>query len=66
VTVAFSELELRRIDKMVGKLCRRVSLPDYADQLRFTYEVDGHAVVIWEERPPWDGSLNRAAYAQRR
>ncbi|KAF0209563.1 MAG: DUF3024 domain-containing protein [Actinomycetota bacterium] len=54
--MSFSELELRRIDATVGGLCRRMSPAEYADELRFTYEVDGHAVSIWEERPPWDGS----------
>jgi hypothetical protein len=54
--VAFSELELKRIDRTVGALCRRVSRPEHADQLRFVYEVDGHSVSIYEERPPWDGA----------
>jgi len=53
--VAFDELELRRIDKTVGELCRRRTNPQYADQLRFVYEIDGHAVSIYEERPRWDG-----------
>jgi len=54
--MVFNDLELKRIDQTVGKLCRRVSRPEHADQLRFVYEVDGHAVTIWEECPPWDGS----------
>ena len=54
--MAFNELELKRIDKSVGELCQRTSRPEYADKLRFVYEIDGHAVTIWEERPPWDGS----------
>ena len=54
--MAFSELELKRIDRTVGALCRRVSRPEHADQLRFVYEVDGHSVSIYEERPPWDGA----------
>ena len=54
--VAFSELELKRIDHMVGDLCRSISPPEIADELRFVYDVDGHAVSIYEERPPWDGS----------
>ena len=53
--MAFSEFELKRIDKTVGALCRRVSRPEHADKLRFVYEIDGHAVSIYEERPPWDG-----------
>jgi hypothetical protein len=53
--VAFSEIELKRIDRTVGELCRRISPPQHADELRFAYDVDGHAVSIFEERPPWDG-----------
>jgi hypothetical protein len=55
VAVAFDDLELKRIDKTVGELCRRLTKPQYADQLRFVYEIAGHAVSIFEERPPWDG-----------
>jgi hypothetical protein len=50
----FNDLELKRIDRTVGELCRRCSPPERADELRFTYHVDGHVVSIWEERPPWD------------
>lgn len=54
--MAFSELELKRIDATVGELCRRISPAEYADQLRFVYDIDAHAVSIYEERPPWDGT----------
>jgi len=53
--MAFSEIELKGIDVTVGDLCRRSSPPEHADQLRFVYDIDGHAVSIFEERPPWDG-----------
>jgi hypothetical protein len=33
--MAFSELELKRIDRTVGDLCRRNSLPQHANELRF-------------------------------
>jgi len=48
--MAFSELELKQIDKTVGALCRQKSLRRYAGQLRFTYDVEGHRVSIYEER----------------
>jgi hypothetical protein len=54
--MAFSESELKRIDRRVGELCRRMSPVEYADELRYAYDVDGHAVSIFEERPPSDGS----------
>jgi len=53
--MAFSELELKRIDRTVGALCRRDSRPEHAAELRFVYEVDGHTVSVYEERAPWDG-----------
>jgi hypothetical protein len=53
--MTFTELELRRIDKTVGELCRRLSPPQYGKELRLVYEVAGHDVSIWEERSPWHG-----------
>jgi hypothetical protein len=49
--VAFSELELKRIDRTVGELCRRCSPPEHANELRTVYEVEGHSVSVYEERP---------------
>lgn len=54
--MAFTERELNRIDATVGDLCRRISPPEHADALRFSYEIDGHAVAIHEERRPRDGT----------
>jgi hypothetical protein len=54
--MAFTELELKRIDNTVGELCRRDSPPEHASELRVVYDIDGHNVSMWEERPPWDGS----------
>jgi hypothetical protein len=51
--VAFSELELKRIDNLVGAFCRRRTRPELADQLRFVYEIDRQSVVLAEERPDW-------------
>ena len=53
--MSFTEFELKRIDRTVGELCRRSNRPEYADQLRFEREIEGHSVSIWEMRPPWDG-----------
>lgn len=54
--MAFSEVDLKRIDATIGALCRSRSPAEYADQLRFVYEIDGHSVSFLEQRPPWDGS----------
>jgi Protein of unknown function (DUF3024) len=51
----FNDLELQRIGRTVGELCRRCSPPEHADEVRVTYEVEGHSVSMWEERPPWRG-----------
>jgi hypothetical protein len=56
VSVAFSDLELKTIDRTVGALCRRLSPPRLAEELRVVYEVNGHSVLIFEERPPWRGT----------
>jgi hypothetical protein len=53
--MSFDELELKRIDRTVGDLCRRKTRPGFAEQLRFECEIDGHAVTVWEVRSPWDG-----------
>jgi hypothetical protein len=53
--VAFNELELKRIDRTVGELCRRCSPPEHADELRTVHDVEGHTVSMYEERPPWRG-----------
>ena len=53
--MAFHDLELKRIDRSVGELCRRLSPPEHADEVRVTCEVEGHSVSVWEERPPWRG-----------
>lgn len=53
--MSFNELELKRIDRTVGDLCRRKTRPEFADKLRFECEVHGHTVSIWEVRPSWDG-----------
>ena len=53
--MAFTELELKAIDGVVGDYCRRKSQPRFADQLRYACDIKGHAVSIFEERVPWDG-----------
>jgi len=47
----FSELELKRIDRTVGDLCRRRSPAELREQVRIEYRVSGHEVLIYETRP---------------
>ena len=51
----FDDLELKRIDRTVGELSRRCSPPEHAEEVRTVYEVEGHSVTMYEERPPLDG-----------
>ena len=51
--MAFSEIELQAIVNTVGALCRRRSSARFAHELRLVYEVRGHSVTIFEERPAW-------------
>ncbi|MBA2485903.1 MAG: DUF3024 domain-containing protein [Nitrospira sp.] len=52
--MAFGELELKRIEHTVGRLCRRRSPAHLTQQLRLEYRVNGHEVIIVERRPRWD------------
>jgi len=52
--MAFSEIELKRIDKIVGGLCRQKTPQGLEDELKFAYRIKGHEVLILEIRPHWD------------
>ena len=47
----FSELELKRIDRTVGDLCRRRSPAEHREHVRIEYRVSGREVLIYETRP---------------
>ena len=51
--MAFSELELKRIDKEVGGLCERRSPMEIRDKFSLGYRVKGHGVMIFARRPLW-------------
>ena len=50
--MAFTEVELRRIEQTVGQLCRKRSPVHLRSQVRLEYSVKGHDVVIYERREP--------------
>jgi len=54
--MAFSELELAQIDKIVGGLCRQRTRPELRNKLSLEYQVKRHDVTLIERRPHWDGS----------
>jgi hypothetical protein len=52
--MAFSQIELKRIEQTVGEFCRKRSPPHLSRELRLEYAVKGHDVVIYERRPRWN------------
>jgi len=52
--MAFSALELKRIEQTVGRFCQKRSPVHLKDKLRLEYAIKGHDVVIVERRPKWD------------
>jgi len=52
--MAFSEIELKKIDKFVGGLCRKRTPERYRNELKFEYRIKGHDVEIVEIRPFWN------------
>jgi hypothetical protein len=52
--VAFSEIELKRIEGILEPFCRRRSPAHARHQVRTEYSVKGHDVMIVEVRTVWD------------
>lgn len=50
----FSELDLERIDRTLGALCRRRSPAGLRDKLRLEYRVTQHDVLLYETRPAFN------------
>lgn len=51
--MAFAEIELARVKKVVGGFCDSRTNPEIRDKLRYEYSVQRHDVVIHEVRPHW-------------
>ena len=54
--MAFTNIELARIDRFVGGLCRRRSRAGGKSAVSLEYRVKGHDVTVLERRPYWDGT----------
>ncbi len=52
--MGFSEFELKYIENIFGKLCKRRSPSHLRDQFRAVYVVKEHDVTVYEERPRWN------------
>ena len=57
--MAFSEVDLKRIDQTVGGFCGKRSPGHLKEKLRLMYAVEGHEVVVVERRPRWDNQAER-------
>jgi len=51
--VAFAEIELARIKKVVGGFCDSRVPAHVQEKLRLKYSVNRHDVVVFEVRPHW-------------
>ena len=52
--MAFSEIELARIDKTMAEFLGRIRPPAHIrDQLDFIYRIEGQSIEILEVRPRW-------------
>jgi hypothetical protein len=62
--MAFSEIELKRIDKEVGGLCKKRSPAHIKDKLSLEYRIKGHGVIIYPKFPVNcnDNSPNQLIY----
>ena len=52
--MAFSEIELYKIKKIVGSLCEKRSPAHIIDQLRVDYKIQNQDIIIFEIRPQWN------------
>ena len=52
--MGFNEIELKRIDKLIGDFCRNRVPIEIQNKLRYGYRIDGQNIFIYEDRPRWD------------
>lgn len=52
--MAFSEIELHKIKKVIGSFCEKRSPAHIRDQLRVEYKIQNQDIIISEIRPQWN------------
>ncbi len=52
--MAFTDIDLQKIQNKVGRLCSKKTPEHLKDQLRFEYEIEKQNVIIYEIRPVWN------------
>ena len=64
--MAFSEIELQRIKKIVGGFCTSSSPAHLRDKLYFDYDLAGQVITLVEVRPQWNDPkiIHRRGFAR--
>ena len=51
--MALTDIETRKVKKIVGALCSEKTPDHLKDKLRFEFEIEKQNVIIYEVRPMW-------------
>jgi len=51
--MAFNDIELKKIDQIIGKPFRNRVPKEHQDKLRYEVQIKGHDIIISEVRPSW-------------
>ena len=52
--MAFTEIEIHKINKFVGALCKKRVPESIRDKLRYEYKIEKQDVILFEIRPRWN------------
>ena len=52
--MVFSEIEVKRIDKLIGEYCRNLVPLHLSKEIRYNYRIKSQNVLLYEERPSWN------------
>ena len=52
--MAFTEIEIYKINKFVGALCKERVPESIRDKLRYEYKIENQDVILYEIRPRWN------------
>ena len=52
--MAFTEIEIYKINNFVGVLCEKRVPESIRDKLRYEYKIENQDVILYEIRPRWD------------
>jgi hypothetical protein len=44
-------------ERKINEYCNNKIPEDVKDKIRLTYKIRGNSITIYENRPPWDGSM---------